>query len=769
MNAPPRTLAGVGLVLTLVAAGPAPAQQCPDGTPPPCVPRLPRGPLAPPIDASTALVVPLSPIGTEPELRRLAATFSAIVAENLSVGALRARVAEDLASLLIEQRPGAANRRRAGAVVDGTLMKIGANVRATILLVHARTGRTLATVTVEGGADSLLALADRASVPLLAKWWGAQPASRFRGGVSTTSLIALRQYIAAMSAWGHGDRNWRSLLDSAVHSDPDFVAAWAWLSVPEPSPLLATYQLDDLEDWAEGPPTGSGIGGDSARSVLRRYLPRPEEPITLGETPPVRLAYQLAGRSLEPLHVPATSELPREVYDFPGESAEEQYLKALALRFGVLVGYTDTLQLAYARRALVSDSTFIRAWQLVLSALLDIGDTAGTRRLVERRYPRDSSQARAYLFHLMRSRFADGAPPRRQAAVPRPGSDFVGARQFNLRLERGDTAGARAVVVQRFGADSARAASMAAQIASRFAEGASLSRLIAWHRFRSTLAYGPDTMQGGWPALVALGMHSRVVAVAGMRLASLARPVSNVAPSHQQVMISAQLAAELPPDSQFFPWRYESVALDSAVRLFAPRASFPAARAWMERQFLARWIWLVATLAVQRGDTATARRGTVILDSLASDDTLSAVSTTLRPMAYGVAAELALAAGRRAEAETLLVRALRTSVTCTPARYRWLLASLAAETDRPAYAVRLAHSITVPSRLHSPEHALYYAQALRLEAAMLERLGRSEEGLTKYREFVLLRSDADPSLQAEMAEVRARIAHLESVRSGPPR
>ena len=763
MSSRPRRHLGTSLLLLVVAVWPALAQ-CPDGTLPPCGPRLPRGPLAAPIDASTALVVPLSPIGTEPELRRLAATFSAIVAENLSVGVLKARVAEDLGNLLIEQRPGAANRRRAGAVVDGTLMKIGANVRATILLVHARTGRTLATVTVEGNADSLLALADRASVPLLAKWWGAQPASRFRGGVSTTSLRALRQYIAAMSGWGHGDRDWRSLLDSAVHADPDFVDAWAWLSVPEPPPRLATYQIDDLEDWAEEPP-GSGIGGDSARSVLRRYLPRPEEMFTEGETPPVRLVYQLAGRSLER----QDGELPNVLYGAPGASAEEQYLKALALRFEILVGYTDTLQLAYARRALVSDSTFIRAWQLVLSALLDIGDTAGTRRLVERRYPRDSSQARAYLFHLMRSRFADGPPPRRQAAVPIPGSDFVGAFQFNARLERGDTAGARAVVVQRFGADSARAASMAAQIASRFAEGASLTRLIAWHRFRSALAYGPDTMRGGWPALLALGMHSRVVAAAGMRLASLARRGPSVAPSYQQVMISAQLAAELPPDSQFFPWRYESVALDSAVRLFAPRASFPAARVRMEREVLARWTWLVATLAVQRGDTATARRGTVILDGLASDDTLSAVSTTLRPMAYGVAAELALAAGRRAEAETLLVRALRTSVTCTPARYRWLLASLAAETDRPAFAVRLAHSITVPTRLHPPEHALYYAQALRLEAAMLERLDRSAEALAKYREFVLLRADADPSLQAEVTEARARIAHLETVRSGPQR
>ena len=36
MSARPRRLAGFGLLLTLVAAGPALAQHCPDGTPPPC-------------------------------------------------------------------------------------------------------------------------------------------------------------------------------------------------------------------------------------------------------------------------------------------------------------------------------------------------------------------------------------------------------------------------------------------------------------------------------------------------------------------------------------------------------------------------------------------------------------------------------------------------------------------------------------------------------------------------------------------------------------
>jgi hypothetical protein len=41
MNICPRALAGVSLLFTLVPAAPVRAQQCPDGTPPPCAERPP--------------------------------------------------------------------------------------------------------------------------------------------------------------------------------------------------------------------------------------------------------------------------------------------------------------------------------------------------------------------------------------------------------------------------------------------------------------------------------------------------------------------------------------------------------------------------------------------------------------------------------------------------------------------------------------------------------------------------------------------------------
>ena len=65
------------LALGILSAFAAPLRaQCPDGTPPPCraTPRAAPAEETSTFDSSTALVVPLTPVGSDTSLRSLAAT-----------------------------------------------------------------------------------------------------------------------------------------------------------------------------------------------------------------------------------------------------------------------------------------------------------------------------------------------------------------------------------------------------------------------------------------------------------------------------------------------------------------------------------------------------------------------------------------------------------------------------------------------------------------------------------------------------------------------
>ncbi|HJQ67294.1 MAG TPA: hypothetical protein VJ816_13000, partial [Gemmatimonadales bacterium] len=72
---------GFLLAATLVVAGNRLAAQCPDGTPPPCRRAAPAGPrhAMAAVDSATALIAPLTPVGADTALRRLAATFAAVI------------------------------------------------------------------------------------------------------------------------------------------------------------------------------------------------------------------------------------------------------------------------------------------------------------------------------------------------------------------------------------------------------------------------------------------------------------------------------------------------------------------------------------------------------------------------------------------------------------------------------------------------------------------------------------------------------------------
>jgi len=726
----------VAIALLLGAARPLSAQ-CPDGTPPPCRRPIPAGPRAAPIpiDSATALVVPLSPVGADTALRRLAATFAAVIAENMTVGEVRARVADNLAPLLVEQRLPAAARVKAGAVVDGTLIKIGANVRAAVRLVDARTAKQLTQATVEGSPDSLLALADRASLELLKAWWKHQPGPHFRDGLTTASLPALRRYIQAMAAWRQGRDEWADLLDSAVHHDPDFVAAWTWLAVPRLQSLTFWFPLSGgAEGFVLDIPVGP-VSPDSARQVLARVVGAlsPEaqrEGLFIG----FQMLSLFGPWALRPPRPGNRGTCPWGPLMWP--TVEERYLYAVAASLATLVGCSDTTALRTAENAWSVDSMFTPAWTLLFGEKLAIGDTATARNLLRRFPGADTTQ-------LARSRIALAS----RFAVPAKATfdDSGYAAIWSIPWHRSREVAQLAPFLRRFAASEMQGMPEVA---------------LRWYL--------------EFPTYVTLGQMDSARAI----LQDVLRAVTADSTVGRAVLppelVTALVFPWFPPDAAFTKTTSVSTWLEALARWLReweghrPTIGVPPQvveqfhRAAIAR--LLRGAWYTGVRAVQHGEFDTALRSVAVLDSLSTLDSLQAA-----PLRLGLRGELALAADSGAVAESLLVEAIAASAPRPSPRYRWLLATRYAAGGHPDLALRLAHSITMPSRWRFGQdevlgHLFYYASALKLEAEALERLGHLEEAIGKYQDFVDLRTDADSAFQGEVGDVHIRLARLAFVR-----
>jgi len=408
------------------------------------------------------------------------------------------------------------------------------------------------------------------------------------------------------------------------------------------------------------------------------------------------------------------------------------YLKALAARYATLAASPESLALRLASDAAALDSTFEPASRLLFSELVDANDSVAARHVLARLARSDTGEARDLRTILY-------------------------ARTVTTAQLASDTSGDRVAAAAWLGTQWHRISVVQAALPT-------LKRLVT-QQLPATMADQLTAALGLFfdlPVYLARGMLDSATAIPQHFVQTLQQAVGAAS---ERVGLFSLPAPALPPDIAFFPTPPDSGALDSLIRQArAPLPStpgqptFPAiteARRLTVSRMLPRIAWFSGVLAITRGDRRTARRALGILDSLTADDTLA-----VRPLVLGLRAELALAADSGSVAESLLVQAIGTSVTRCPSRYRLLLARRYAATNHPELALRLAHSITMPSQLQPPEHAAYYAPALKLEGELLESLGRRKQAIATYQGFVDLRANADSALQGEVREVRARLAAL---------
>jgi TolB-like protein len=707
----------VSLLLSVLAVPPSGlSAQCPDGTPHPCAGRAPRRDGIR-MDSTTALVMPLAPLGGAAALRALGTTVAAAVAENLTVGDVRGALFAQTAPATPEARLAAARRLRAGALVDGSLLAIGPRVRATVRLVTSRDARVVTTVTVEESADSVLAMTDRASLVLLREWWRVQPGARLRGGVVTSSLPALRHYVEAMRRWGRGE-TWRAALDSAIGHDSAFVAAWLWLALASPD-----YDISlGMGTSARSAAAAQGIiTPDSASRSLQRLLARLDA---------------LARRQLAGLPTPelvaglARASLPvGNAFLCRGagsdRTVEVAYVNALRARLATLIGCEPGDAVAAARSAVQLDSTFSPALRLLAIGLTDLGDTADARGALDRLPAADSAWVRR-MRHVVAARLGP-LPPDTASDAPVLALGWHRYQDLRLMLPRFEQA----------------ISGTPGPLRDAAVPVVRLALLAPVQLARGQRDSAATTTREGRDALARLALGPR----------------GTPSPALQW-----QLLGSLPfmdADSLLLPPPLDSgqtAALVASVRTMQVAGGTSAAvitqRALM-RTTATRTLWLHGVLALQRGEPVAARRFADLLDSLAAEDSLLAA-----PLGLGLRADILLAEQRADSAQRLLRLAIGLSASATPSRYRLLLARTLADSD-PEQALRLAASLTMASGLHGLDNPPQVGPALRLEAELLERLGRTADAAARYRAFVDLWRDADAPLQPQVAEARAALARLE--------
>jgi serine/threonine-protein kinase len=190
--------------------------------------------------AEAIAVLPFVPVTADTALARLGRELAVTLSANLDgVGAVRTVEAVTVLAHVPEPglptpEDGAALARRLGAsaLLHGTLVRAGGDVRVDAVLSDAAALTPLARATVAGPPDDLMRLTDSATFAILGGIWrrGNPPAPNL-AAITTPSVEALRAYLEGERAFARGDFDVAvQAFDRAIAADSTFWFAY-WRSL----------------------------------------------------------------------------------------------------------------------------------------------------------------------------------------------------------------------------------------------------------------------------------------------------------------------------------------------------------------------------------------------------------------------------------------------------------------------------------------------------------------------------------------------------------
>lgn len=155
-------------------------------------------------------------------------------------------------------RSAAAHTLGAGSLVQGSLVRVGGDVRLDLALVGADSAAALlARVTVTAPPDSVAVLTDSAARALLVQIWshGSPPTPSLDGALRTRSVQALRAFLQGEGEITNGDWGAAAVsYERAIAADPAFWLAYArdlyslhWELVEPPDSLVAVLERHRFE------------------------------------------------------------------------------------------------------------------------------------------------------------------------------------------------------------------------------------------------------------------------------------------------------------------------------------------------------------------------------------------------------------------------------------------------------------------------------------------------------------------------------------------
>jgi TolB-like protein len=314
--------------------------------------------------ASSIAVLPFTPSGPDTALSRLGRDLVYTLSAELDgLGGIRVVDAHTVLARTRQEElaadpdwPAVARSFGAGSVVQGSLVRVGPDVRLDLALLGTDSaGAPLARATVTARPDSVAALTDSAARAMLVQIWsrGTPPTPSLDGALRTRSVPALRAFLQGEGEITHG--RWDAAAVSyrrAMDADPTFWLAYA-------RHLYARY-------WSLLGPA------DSVVALLERHRSELPERERLSTEAILLESHDSIGRAVERARL-ASERYPDSWFGWLIYGDQ-------ALHTGPVLGRSAGEARTAFERAVGLNPDLIPAWEHLMLVTLLEGDTAGSAR-----------------------------------------------------------------------------------------------------------------------------------------------------------------------------------------------------------------------------------------------------------------------------------------------------------------------------------------------------------------------------------------------------